>query len=308
MKKILLLGGEGYIGSRLFLELKDEFNITKIDLGWFSTVEISQDINVVDISSYEVIVLLAGHSSVKMCESDIMSSYYNNVDNFLNLLNKINKGQKFIYASSSSVYGNTGDSVVSEDNLNFEPNNYYDLTKKIIDMYAQLSEIEYYGLRFGTVNGFSSIFRNDIMINSMVFNAKKDGYINLFIKDIKRPILGIKDLTNAVRTIINKGKFDLRGIYNLCSFNSTPEKIAQKISDILKVEIKEIDISEINKINNVKLQTNSYNFAINCDKFINNFNFKFEDTIESIVNEIVSNFDSMEKNNRINIKKYDRKI
>ena len=142
----------------------------------------------------------------------------------------------------------------------------------------------------------------------MVFNAKKDGYINLFIKDIKRPILGIKDLTNAVRTIINKGKFDLRGIYNLCSFNSTPEKIAQKISDILKVEIKEIDISEINKINNVKLQTNSYNFAINCDKFINNFNFKFEDTIESIVNEIVSNFDSMEKNNRINIKKYDRKI
>jgi nucleoside-diphosphate-sugar epimerase len=171
-------------------------------------------------------------------------------------------------------------------------------------MYAQLSDVEYYGLRFGTVNGYSPIFRNDIMINAMVFNALKDGNINLYIKDIQRPILGIKDLVNAICAIIDTGSYEKRGLYNLCSFNSTPEKIAYKISEKLQINVKELEISDISKITNVKLQAKSYNFAINCNKFITNFNFKFNETIDTIVEEIVDNFDTMKKDNRTNNKKY----
>ena len=304
MKKILLIGSNGYIGSRIFLELKDLHDITKVDIGWYSDC-ISMDMkNIDDISMYDCIILLAGHSSVKMCDSDMESSYYNNVDNFIKLIGKLNKSQKFIYASSSSVYGNTGDKIVDETHTNFEPNNYYDLTKKIIDMYAEMSNVEYYGLRFGTVNGYSPIFRNDIMINAMMFNALNDGNINLYIKDIRRPILGIKDLVRAVCTIIDNGSYDKRGLYNLCSFNSTPEEIAYKISSKLNIEVKELEIQDVNKITNVKLQVNSYNFAINCDKFIKNFNFEFTETIDSIVEEIIENYDIMIKNNRTEKKEY----
>lgn len=303
MKKILLIGSDGYIGSRLYLEIKSKYDISKVDIGWFADCKSLDMKNIGDISMYDCIILLAGHSSVKMCD-DMESSYYNNVDNFVKLLGKINKTQKFIYASSSSVYGNTGDKIVDETHNNFEPNNYYDLTKKIIDMYAQLSEVEYYGLRFGTVNGYSPIFRNDIMINAMMFNALKDGNINLYVKDIKRPILGIKDLVKAICTIIDNGTFDKRGLYNLCSFNSTPEEIAYKISSKFNIKVKELEVKDVNKITNVKLQANSYNFSINCNKFVANFNFEFKETIDSIVQEIVDNFDTMIKNNRINKKIY----
>ena len=306
MIKILLIGSNGYIGSRLYLETKHRYDISKVDIGWFDGCESIDMKNIGDISMYDCIILLAGHSSVKMCDNDMESSYYNNVDNFIKLLSKINKGQKLIYASSSSVYGNTGDDIVDETHSNFEPNNYYDLTKKIIDMYAELSDVEYYGLRFGTVNGYSPIFRNDIMINAMTFNALKDGNINLYIKDIKRPILGIKDLVRAICSIIDNGSFDKRGLYNLCSFNSTPEKIAYKISEKLQIDVKELEINDISKITNVKLQVKSYNFAINCDKFVTNFNFKFNETIDTIVDEIVDNFDTMKKDNRIDKKKYEK--
>ena len=56
---------------------------------------------------------------------------------------KINQNQKFIYASSSSVYGHTNNSIVSEDYNTFVPNNYYDLTKQIIDTYAQQSNLKF---------------------------------------------------------------------------------------------------------------------------------------------------------------------
>ena len=50
-----------------------------------------------------------------------------------------NKMQKVIYASSSSVYGDTKDKVVNEDNLILKSHNYYDFTKKVVDLYAEMA-------------------------------------------------------------------------------------------------------------------------------------------------------------------------
>ena len=36
MKNILLLGGNGYIGSRLQSSFREDFNLKVIDLNWFS--------------------------------------------------------------------------------------------------------------------------------------------------------------------------------------------------------------------------------------------------------------------------------
>jgi nucleoside-diphosphate-sugar epimerase len=250
------------------------------------------------------VILLAGHSSVKMCDRDMVSSFNNNVVNFINLLSKISLDQKFIYASSSSVYGNTNYDIVKEDYMYFDPNNYYDLTKHTIDLYAMKSEKNIYGLRFGTVNGWSPNLRTDVMINSMVNSALIDGHIKLYIKHIMRAILGIDDLVDAIQTIIDSDK-NYPGIYNLASFNKTAEEIAIGVSKEINIPIKEYDCVSLEKITNVKLQTSAYNFGIDSNKFIELFNFTFKNTIESITKSLVDGFDKCNKSNRNEIFTYE---
>ena len=159
-------------------------------------------------------------------------------------------------------------------------------------------------MRFGTVNGWSPRLRTDIMINAMVNSSKTDGHIKLYIKDIMRPILGIKDLCRAIEVIVDCD-IDKRGIYNLASFNNTSEGISKGVSSVINMPIVEYNISDLEKITNVKLQTTAYNFAIDSSKFEKEFNFKFNETIESITKSLIDGFENCEKTNRNIIKNYE---
>ena len=308
MKEILIVGGNGYIGNRLYKDYFSKHNITSLDACWFNqpiNPTIQEDFNSKSeefYSKFDVIILLAAHSSVKMCEGNMLDVYKNNVDNFIKLISKLKAHQKFIYASSSSVYGNANELMVNETYNDFEPNNNYDICKHAIDLYSSKFDCQYYGLRFGTVNGYSPITRNDIMINSMFYSAINDKEIKLYTKDILRPILGISDLSRAIECIINTEE-NHKGIYNLASFNNTAEEIAQGVSKVTKTKITEYEINS--PIINSKLQTKSYNFSINCDKFINTFNFEFKETIESITQELLDNVDSIIFTSRSQFKKYE---
>ena len=218
---ILIIGGTGYVGSKLAFILKKSYNVSIIDINPISSKEIKnipikkEDmINLTrnDIKDFEIIVILAGNSSVKS-SSNLFSTHHNNVENFIHILKITNKTQKIIYASSSSVYGDTKDKIVNEDNIILKSHNYYDFTKKIVDLYAEMAikkeQRQLFGLRFGTVNGYSPNFRNDIMINAMVNNALKKGEINVFAKHTARPILGINDLCSSVLSIIKKDNLNI---------------------------------------------------------------------------------------------------
>ena len=112
MSKILLIGGSGYIGSRL----QESLDVDVIDTNWFNDSEACIDYRELtreDHSKYDTIILLAGHSSVKMSEGNLNSCFNNNVRNFIDLIEKLDK-QKLIYASSSSVYGSVGGRTVNE--------------------------------------------------------------------------------------------------------------------------------------------------------------------------------------------------
>jgi nucleoside-diphosphate-sugar epimerase len=285
MKKILLIGNRGYIGSSMEKRLGISHSLDCVDICWFNTpnektiVTDYNNLNKEYLSKYDVIILLAGHSSIKMCEGSIVNSHNNNVRNFLNLISKINKKTKFIYASSSSVYGVHEDEI-KEEYTNFVPHNNYDITKHIIDLYVDRFDIEYYGLRFGTVNGHSEFLRKDLMINSMYCDSKNNNEIRLYFKDIMRPILGMDDLLNSIDVIISSTE-DNRGLYNLSSFNRTVEEIAVEVSEILSVPINEIKMNE-------KVRLKTYDFRLNTDKFQSTYNFKFTDTVESIVKGIQS--------------------
>ena len=312
-KKVLIIGGCGYIGTRLYNHLKEEYDVSTIDTEWFGNFcnpdNLNKDMNSIndgDLIDKSVVILLAGHSSVKMCENNMMSTLRNNVVNFAELLGKIDDEQLFIYASSSSVYGDTGARVVDESYSKFKPNNFYDLSKHEIDSYAESSSKTYFGLRFGTVNGYSPNLRNDIMINAMTYNAIENKKIFCFNPEVNRPILGIYDLCRAVKTIIEKGNESNKGMYNLASFNSNAKDIA---SGVAKVTGAELVISDKPPeiITNVKLQAKAYDFLINPEKFEKEFDFEFEETVESITKSLVDNYNAMNMGNRSDARIYRNK-
>lgn len=286
--KILLIGGCGYIGSRLYLHLHTAgHEVRTVDLEWFGNQVCGMNLPVdfktltadhLYLAEADVVILLAGHSSVPMCKDDMMSSFKNNVVNFVELLNKIGK-QKFIYASSSSIYGNTKDIAATETWEQYDPKTFYDLNKQELDYYARLSPVEFYGLRFGTVNGWSPNLRVDIMLNKMYQDAITKGQIEIFNKHIFRPILGIEDLCRAVEAIIEGG--DHRGIYNLASFNASVGEIANAINRALGglVDIVDRGISQ------------TYNFSINTSKFRSTYDFEFRASVDSIVESLKANWD-----------------
>jgi nucleoside-diphosphate-sugar epimerase len=244
----------------------------------------SQKVNYIDFPTddYDVIICMAGHSSVPMCEHSPIRSWCNNVTNFRNLCDTLRKDQKLIYASSASVYGKATGISTENSSINFNVLNHYDLQKITIDLIANkyISEGKnIIGLRFGTVNGCSPNTRKDLMINSMIMSSHKSGQINVKNFHIRRAILGINDLCNALEFIISS---DVKsGQYNLSSFNST----VQHIADI----IKSYTGAEIIKGMDDKV---TYDFELSTEKFKNETGFIFKDTVESLIEGLNDNINT----------------
>ena len=108
----------------------------------------------------------------------------------------------------------------------------------------------------------------------MLFRSLYEGHITITNKNIKRPILSVRDLARAVEKLItNKASSN---IYNLASFNSTVDSISKIVGEYTKVDI-------IDKGNT----TGTYNFAIDNAKFKNLNSFMFEDNIHSTVENVI---------------------
>src|SRR6516225_1251297 len=119
---VLILGGQGYIGSGLATHLQASgFVVHSVDLTLRgdhgpapNQRRAYQELTADELEAYDSIVLLAGHSSVMSCNREPAASHANNVGGFVDLVHKL-RAQKLIYASSMSVYINTHGRLVTED-------------------------------------------------------------------------------------------------------------------------------------------------------------------------------------------------
>lgn len=296
---ILVLGGAGYIGSRLRQYLADQHIVDSVDCCWFNydLSSIRKDYNNLtkeELEKYHAIVVLAGHSSVKSCQGDIKSPWLNNVTNFTNLLSKIRDDQLVIYASSASVYGNSlSGEPHSESTVNFVPVNHYDVTKYALDQQAIIANLKgkrVIGLRFGTVNGWSPQLRVDVMINAMYDTVQQNRPIQVFNSKISRALLGIEDLCRAISVCIEK---PVPGIYNLSSFNSTVGEIASTVAKTLGV-----------KIENKGTTAGAYDFSLNTSLFSNTFSFTFNENPVTIINSLIQKYSDCNVTRRDNYMTY----
>jgi nucleoside-diphosphate-sugar epimerase len=274
---MLLIGSCGYVGSTLYGELSKTRNITCVDIGRrgnpgnVSHLNLDYaDLSQGELSTHQDIILLAGHSSVAECASDPTGAFNNNVVAFQRLLERLDNDQRLIYASSSSVYSGFGAAAASED---MPPGNMYDFTKLANDTMVTLSDKRCYGLRFGTVNGPSPNLRTDVMLNKMWHTAANNGYVQIANPKVRRPILGINDLTRAVTAILDGD--GAPGIYNLASFNDEVAHLGAVVADQMDVPLILGESSP------------AYDFEITTHKFQEAYNFQFQETAISIVQSLV---------------------
>lgn len=294
--KILVIGSLGYLGNSLFHALKNDFVVHGCDIRWFTedTTDYNFDYKSLKcLSTYSHILLFAGHSSVGMCLNNYSAAWENNVINFSKLIGKLNENQVLIYASSASVYGSNGLTYVEDYPLESSITD-YDLTKQIREKITLGAKCKTIGLRLSTVNGrFSNIVRSELLLNGMVKNAIQNNQIVCTSKNHYRSVLGIYDLVRAVKEILNKKNVS-SNIYNLASFSDTIGNFAEICSSVLNVPVTYYDDL-----------TSKYSFQLNCDKFINEFNFKFNETPLTIINSIKNNYNNIIWTHRNTKKEYE---
>ena len=296
MKNILVIGGSGYIGSRLRQVLAQTYTVESVDCCWYNHDETSRrtdyhKLTANELAKYDAVVLLAGHSSVASCIGAIQSPWLNNITNFTDLVAKLSwKDIPLIYASSSSVYGNSQPGqLFTEANKHFVPVNNYDITKYTLDLEAQVAIGQGHpviGLRFGTVNGWAPTLRTDVMINAMYDAAKSQGKITVTNKHIRRALLGIEDLCRGIAHCIER---PVSGIYNMASFNASVEDIATTVA-------REVDVPLVDRGNTA----NAYDFGLDTSLFQETFGFTFTETPATIVDGLIKKYAESQTGRRDN--------
>lgn len=198
-KKILVTGGGGFIGSNVvekLLSMTETEQVVVLDN--FSTGRLENvepfmenkkfkliignmcDSKICDDACQDVdaIICLAALGSVPRSMKTPHVSHDNNVDGFAKILNSAyrNNVKRFIYASSSAVYGNTKD-LTNLDHC--KPISFYGLTKHVNDLYASYYTkyfgMECIGLRFHNVFG-----------KNQPFNGEYSAVIPIFIRNAKK--------------------------------------------------------------------------------------------------------------------------
>lgn len=294
--KILVAGGAGYIGSSLVPSLQERgYDIDIVDLLWFGNnlpkeTHVIQknifDLDKSDLTKYEQVIFLAGLSNDPMAEFSPKKNFVYNaaLPSYLAYQSKKAGVKRFIYASSCSIYGYTEDKLYDEESpatCNY-PYGISKLQGENGCMQLKDENFSVIALRQGTLSGYSPRMRTDIIVNTMFKTSMLENKIVINNPGIWRPILDIRDATNAYLRAI-QANYGISGSFNVSSGNYT----VGQVGDLIK---EEVERKTGNKINlEIRNMQDFRNYKVSIEKAKNILSFSPNYSIKSTIDNLFEN-------------------
>lgn len=251
MSKVLITGGCGYVGGYLtdFLS-RNNFDVTVYDSLLYEerflkevkfiygdvrdTEKLSKIIN-----NYDIVIWLAGIVGDGACAVNPELTISVNVDSVKWLVDNF-KG-KIIFPSTCSVYGVNNDLI--DETAIPNPLSLYASTKLEAEKYIVQNHDNYLIFRLGTLFGLGdnhSRLRLDLVVNILSLKATLGHKLTVFGGEQWRPLLHVRDVSNAILHGINK---NTKGLYNLSNQNYIISDIAKLIAN--KIENVEVSLMDM---------------------------------------------------------------
>ena len=302
MKNILIVGGAGYIGTRLSNHLFDlGYKIHVIDNFWFGdklNPSISKekkslwDIKPSELTSYDAIMFLAGLSNdpMAMFRPDLNFIENSSAPMYLAFIAKEAGVKRFVCASSCSVYGFTKNKTLNEGSL-VKPAYAYGISKLQCERGLETLEDDNFKpivFRKGTVGGWSPKMRYDLVVNTMLKSAFTTQKIVVNNPKIWRPLIDIRDVIQGYQKAL-EADLNVSGVYNLSGGNLTIGQLGEAIHGELIKRGYVIDLV-INENNDVR------NYKVTTEKIEDELGFKSQFTPLDSLAEILDNIDPLSYN------------
>tara|TARA_B100001123_G_C15253181_1_gene1003577 strand:+ start:124 stop:1137 length:1014 start_codon:yes stop_codon:yes gene_type:complete len=306
-KKVLVTGGAGYCGSILVPQLlKLGYNVTVFDKMYYGSSFLppeSGDLKLIegdirDINAFEkavheqnAVLHLACISNDASFVLDEALSTTVNMDAFEPLVIAAKKAgvQRFVYASSSSVYGVSDEPNVTEEHP-LVPLTLYNKYKGMCEpLLFKHTNDDFVGVvyRPATVCGYAPRQRLDLSVNILTNHAINKGVITVFGGDQLRPNLHIQDYADLCCLLLAADDEKISNeIFNCGYQNMSIMEIAQTVKKVVEVEFPDLGKIEIKKTPS----DDNRSYHINSDKIFQQLGFKPQYSVEDAVRDLCNAF------------------
>lgn len=303
--RIAVLGGCGYVGSRLVPKLLgDGHEIKVLDIMWFGDGFLPHDNGRLEIirgdirntddlarvyRGADVVIDLACVSNDPSCQADPALSRSINIDAFEGKVAAAKRAGagRYIYASSSSVYGVSQAREVTEDHP-LVPLTIYNESKAECEKRLwphQSDEFVCAALRPATVCGYAPRQRFDLTVNILTAHAARKGVITVFGGAQQRPNLHIEDMVDCYRAMIVAPAEKIAGqVFNVGRQNLKVAEIAELVRTIAHRTLGSSPTIE------TKESTDKRSYHVNSDKILDVLGFIPKRSVEDAIRDLCIRF------------------
>ena len=320
-KNIFVTGGAGYVGSLLVPRLLNEgYNVTVYDTCFFGNdflpgdnpnfKLITGDIRNTDffadsVKNQDVVINMACISNDASFELNEDLSTSVNLHAFHPMVKACKKAgvKRFIYASSSSVYGVSDSPNVTEEHPLLPVSLYNKYKGECEPMLWEEISNNFVGvtIRPATLCGYAPRQRLDLSVNILTNHAYNNGKIKVFGGAQKRPNLHIQDMVDVYSMLLKVEDKLIQGeTFNASGKNLSIAEIADEVANIVS------DFKGLNKP--IEIETLPSNdprsYHVNSDKIKRVLGFSPKRTVNDAVKDLCEAFKAGHLPDSMNDTKY----